>query len=42
MVFINYFLGQKILKGEVKGVIFGLVGCALILADPMALRKGEI
>lgn len=41
IVIINYFLGQKILQGEVNGVIFAIIGCMFILCDPQALRKSE-
>jgi hypothetical protein len=41
IVIINYFLGQKVLSGEVRGVFFALIGCIFILADPEALRKEE-
>ena len=41
IVVINYFLGQKVLSGEIKGVLYALAGCMLILTDPEALRKGD-
>ena len=41
MVVLNYFLGQKVLRGEFKGMLFAMVGCIIILSDPQALRKEE-
>ena len=36
MVIIGLFTGKKILAGEFKGLIYALIGCAFILADPNA------